>query len=258
MKERIVDLLEHTDIELTPLEIAKKLDLNHSSVRVYLPQLVAAGRIVTPYHGAYSSKTTHGMGAGALRVHNIVATGDVEVSEHWEVTEQVGSVKVRVVFGEKRDKVSIFISCDAGMDKNSCLLALDKGFGIVKSRLGKDLEHICLKTFELNRDFLGVRVDRATCITRKGLYDMVERVYQKQEGVRHEWKISKEMPLAEFEALLQGGVTSYNLMQANFALVQEVKKLTEAQKMTNEQLQSQGRVLNALLDWFYKHNGGKS
>ena len=164
-----------------------------------------------------------------------------------DVTETVGTVKVRVIFGTERDKVSIFISCDAGMDKNSCLLALDKGFGIVRGRLGKDLEQVYLKTFELNRDYLGVRVDRPTCITRVGLYDMVERIYQKEEGVRHEWKINKEMPLAEFEALLQGGVTSYNLMQANFALVQEVKRLTEAQKMTNSQLVEQGRLLEAII-----------
>lgn len=257
LRERIVKLLEASEVVLSPLEIAQKLHANHSSVRVYLPQLVAENRIVTPYKGGYCSKTTHGMGTGALRVHNIVATGDVEISEHWEVTEQVGAVKVRVVFGEKRDKVSIFISCDAGMDRNTCLLALDKGFGIVKLRLGKDLEQVCLKTFELNRDFLGVRVDRPTCITRVGLYDMVERVYQKAEGVRHEWKVSKEMPLAEFEALLQGGVTSYNIMQANYALVQEVKRLTEAQKMTNDLLGQYGRVLEALMKRIYKENEPK-
>lgn len=240
-------LLDASEIELSPLQIAQKLHANHSSVRVYLPQLVAQNRIITPYKGAYCSKITHGVRFGGLRVHNIVAVGDADVDAHFEVVEVVGTVKVRVVFGVERKKVSIFISCDAGMDKNGCLLALDKGFGIVRARLGKDLEQVYLKTFELNRDYLGVRVDRPTCITRVGLYDMVERTYQKEEGVRHEWKINKEMPLEEFEALLQGGVTSYNIMQANFALVQEMKKIAEAQKMQNSQLLEQNRLLEAII-----------
>lgn len=256
LRERIVKAVEASEIELTPLQIAEKVHANHSTVRVYLPQLVAQNRIVTPYKGAYCSKITHMVMSQNLKVHNIVVVGEVGVDSHFDVTEVVGSVKVRVVFGVQRQKVSIFISCDAGMDKNSCLLAMDKGFGIVRAKLGRDLENIQLKTFELNRDYLGVRVDRATCVTRVGLYDMVERVYQKEEGVRHEWKISKSMPLNEFEALLQGGVTGYNITQANFALVQEVKKLTEALKFTNDQLFQQGKVLEGILQWIYK-NGDK-
>ena len=257
LRERIVKLIEASEIELTPLQIAQKLHANRSSVRVYLPQLVVQNRIVTPYKGAYCSQITHGVRFQGIRVHNIVATGFADVDMHFEVIEVVGTVKVRVIFGTERKKVSIFISCDAGMDKNGCLLALHRGFDIVKAKLGKDLEQIELKTFELNRDYLGVRVDRPTCITQKGLFEMVERVYQKEEGVvRHEWKVNKPMSLIEFESLLQGGVTSYNITQANFALVNEVKKLAEALKMTNSQLLQQSKVLEGILNWIYK-NGEK-
>lgn len=252
LRERIVKVVEASEIELTPLQIAQKLHANHSSVRVYLPQLVAQNRLITPYKGAYCSKITHGVRFQGVRIHNIVVTAKADVDLHWEVTEVVGSVKVRVVFGTERQKVTIFISCDAGMDRNSCLLAMDKGFHIAKDKLGKDLEQIELKTFELNRDYLGVRVDRATCITKKGLYDLVERVYQKEFGVRHEVKVNTPMPLKDFEDLLQGGVTNYNLTQANFALVQEVRKLAEAQKMANSQLQSQGKLLEAICQRLYK------
>jgi hypothetical protein len=256
LRERIVKLIETSEIELTPLQVAQKLHVNHSSVRVYLPQLVAQNRLVTPYKGAYCSQITYGVRFQGLKVHNIVAVGFADFDVHDEVVEVVGSVKVRVVFGIERKKVSIFISCDAGMDKNSCLLALHRGFDIVKCKLGKDLEQIELKTFELNRDYLGVRVDRPTCITRVGLYDMVERVYQKEEGVRHEWKVNKSMSLLEFESLLQGGVSSYNITQANFVLVQEVRKLAEALKYTNAQLLQQSKILESLLNWIYK-NGDK-
>lgn len=262
LKNRILTVIEESEIELTPLQVAQKLHANHSSVRVYLPQLVAEGKIVTPYKGAYCSQITHGVRFQGVRVHNIVVVGLADVDSHFEVVESVGSVKVRVVFGVERGKVSIFISCDLGMDRDSCLLALDKAFGVVRNRLGRDLDMIELKTFELNRDYLGVRVDRATCVTRVGLYGVVERVYQREQGVRHEWKISQNMPLADFEALLQGGVSGYNVMQANFMMVQEMKKLGDALKMTNSQLLEQGRVLASILSWIYKNNdvvnGGKN
>jgi hypothetical protein len=257
LREAIVKVVQESEIELTPLQIAQKLQANHSSVRVYLPQLVAQNRLVTPYPGAYCSQITHGVRFQGLKVHNIVAVGWADVDVHWEVTEVVGTVKVRVVFGTERKKVSVFVSCDAGMDKNGCLLALHRGFDIVKAKLGKDLEQIELKTFELNRDYLGVRVDTPICITQKGLFDIVERVYQKEEGVRHEWKVSKNMSLLEFESLLQGGVTAYNVTQSSFALITEVRKLAEALKSTNEHLVSQSKILEAVVNWIYK-NGENS
>lgn len=249
LRSRIIELIESSEIELSPIQIAQKLNANHSSVRVYLPQLVAQNKILTPYPGYYCSKSRHMVLGQGLRVHNIVVVADAVVGVHFDVTEVVGDVKVRVVGGVVRQKVSVFISCDLGMDRNSCFLAMDKGFGIARRELGVDLVNIRLETFEINRDFLGVRVDRSTCVTRTGLYDMVERIYSKTDGLRHEWKVSKEMPLAEFEALLKGGVTSYNVMQANFALVQEIKKLTEAQKMTNNQLLQQSRILEGIFKW---------
>lgn len=256
LRERIVKVVEASEIELTPLQIAEKVHANHSTVRVYLPQLVAQNRLITPYKGAYCSKITYGVRFQGVLVHNVVAVGRADVDCHFEVVEVVGSVKVRVLFGVERQKVSIFISCDAGMDRNSCLLALDKGFGIVRDKLGVDLDDIELKTFELNRDYLGVRVDRSTCVTRVGLYDMVERVYQKEQGVRHEFKVTQNMALKDFEALLQGGVSTANITQSNFAMLQEVRKLTEALKFTNSQLVAQSKAIEGILQWIYK-NGNK-
>lgn len=253
LRSRIIELIESSEIELSPIQIAQKLNANHSSVRVYLPQLVAQNKILTPYPGYYCSKSTHGVRFGGLRVHNIVAVADVCVGVHFEDVVVVGDVKVRVVGGVERQRVSVFVSCDAGMDRNSCLLALDKGFGLAKLRLGFEVEDIVLKTFELNRDYLGVRVDRATCLTRRGLYDVVERVYSKGEGVvRHEHKISRDMGVKEFESLLMGGVSGYNVTQANFALIQEVKKLTDAVKMNNSLLVGQSKILEGVVNFIYK------
>jgi len=162
-----------------------------------------------------------------------------------------------VLFGLERKKVSIFVSCDGGMDRNAVLLALHRGFDIVRLRLGVELEDIVLKTFELNRDFVGVRLDRSQCITRKGLFDMVERIYQREDCVRHEFKVSRDVSLTEFESLLQGGVSSYNVTQSSFALIQEVRKLAEAIKSTNQYLSDQSKILEGVVNWIYRENGDK-
>lgn len=260
LRDRIVNAIDESEIELTPLQVAQRIHANHSSVRVYLPQLVKEGRIVTPYHGAYCNKITHGMIFSPIKVHNLVVTASAVVDKSEEIIERVGTVKVRVVFGFQRDKISMFISCDAGMDRNACLLAIQRCFDIARVRLGKDLEQVTIKTFEANRDYLGVRLDRAQCLTRQGLLDTIERIYQKEDVVRHEFKVTKDMTLTEFEALLKGGVTAYNVTQSSFALIQEVRKLAEALKGTNDQLLHQGKVLDAILGWIYKNNdnGGKN
>lgn len=257
LKEKIFGLINESEIELAPVEIAKKIGANHSSVRVYIRQLTKEGKILSPYHGVYCNKITYGMIFNPVRVHNLVVTASVDVDESGEVVEVVGTVKVRVLFGFQRKKVSIFVSCDAGMDKNACLLALHRGFDIVKAKLGKDIDDVTVRTFEANRDYAGVRLDREQCLTKKGLFDVIERIYQKEDVVRHEFKVAKEMSLTEFEALLQGGVSSYNITQANYALIQEVRKLADALKMTNSQLLEQSRVLEGVVKWIYRQNGEK-
>ena len=50
----------------------------------------------------------------------------------------------------------------------------------------------------------------------------------------------------EFEALLQGGVPTFNVVQSNFAVMKQVEALTEALKFTNNRLLEQGRLLEAM------------
>jgi hypothetical protein len=56
------------------------------------------------------------------------------------------------------------------------------------------------------------------------------------------------MTIDEFQVLMQGGVTGYNLQQAVFALAQEVRAQKEAQKFTNEKLGQVANLLEALLN----------
>jgi len=251
----ILALIEKSEIELTPKEIATKLGYNHSTVRKYLRDLAETNKIVQPYSGSYCSRITHGMLFVPLRTHNLI----LSVVAPWldfsdDVVEFVGDVKVRVQFGGVRRRLTGRISCDAGMDKNAVLFAIDRAFDIMEKRTGKSVENVVVKTFEINRDFEKIRLDGGGkyCFTKKSLFGAIERIYQKGDVVRSEHKISREMGLEEFEVLLRGGVTGYNVQQAVFALVQENRKLTEAQKFQNEQLACMSNHLEQLTKLVFK------
>jgi len=188
-----------------------------------------------------------------LRVHNVILSVDapwLDFSD--DLTEWVGDVKVRVQFGLERRRLTGRISCDKGMDRNAVLFALQRCYDIMQKRTGRPVENVTVKTFEMNRDYQGVRIDSkeyAQCYTVKGLYDMLERIYQKEDTVvRTEQKITKSLSISEFEALMRGGVTGFNLQQAVFALTQQVRELTEAQKFTNEKMVQILRIQEALLN----------
>lgn len=192
-----------------------------------------------------------------LKIHNIGlrfnVVGDLD---SWVFDEVVGDVKIHVCFGSQRRKVSGYIADDFGMSKDACLFAIHRWLDIVEDRLGYVIpEPFELTSFEQNRDFGGVKLEGGfKCITKNGLDGMIERVYQKEEGlVRAEHKITKSMSLTEFEALLQGGVSGYNQTQAQFALMQQVGHLTEALKFTNSRLLEMEKQNQAMMKWIMEN-----
>mgnify|MGYP001109017836 CR=1 FL=1 len=184
-----------------------------------------------------------------LRTHNVVLGFEAPwLGFSDDVTEWVGDVKVRVQFGLQRHRITGRISCESGMDKNSVFFALDRFFDVVRGRTGREVEEVVVKTFEVNRDVLGVRLDGFKCYTWKGLFGAIERIYQKGDAVRYEHKIDKPMTIDEFTALVRGGVPEYNVQQGLFMLVQEIRRLTDAQKFTNEQVLQLFKVQRAILE----------
>jgi len=251
-KKRILKTILDSEIELAPWEIARRTGINHSTVRDHVRSLLKEGKVIQPYKGTYCSKITHGMIFVPLRVHNVIVTTEapwLDFSD--DVVEFTGDVKVRIQFGLQRHKITGRISCDAGMDKNAISFALSRFYDLVNERSGRVLDEVTVKTFEINRDIQGVRLDGVKCYTKKGLFGMIERIYQKEEDVvRYENKITKAMTVDEFNALLMGGVGTYNMQQGVFALSQKIEKLTDAIKFSNEQTRTQIRLMKALLDKF--------
>jgi hypothetical protein len=237
VEERVLKLIDESEIELAPYEIARKVHGKRSTVRVILRKLLDRGLILQPYPGTYCNKITYGMRFVPLCVHNISLRFFAGGVSHWENDEVVGGVKIHVCFGQERRKVSGCISCDAGMSHDACLLALNRWFDIVEGMLGRPVVDLELLTFECNKDYYGVRIDGVQCVTKKDLFGMVERIYQKEENlVRREWKVSQPMSVNAFEAAIKKGVAEHDRVQASFEVKEEVKRLSEAVKFANGKL----------------------
>ena len=249
VEERILKAIDESELELAPHEIARKIHAKRSSVRVILRKLLDRGFVLQPYPGTYCNKITYGMRFVPLCVHNVSLRSFVcQDVKHWEVDEVVGGVKIHVCFGSERRKVSGYIACDVGgMSHDACLLALHRWFDLAEKRLGWELNDLEILTFEANKDYYGVRVDGVQCVTKKDLYGMVERLYQKEENlVRREWKVSESMSVSKFESTLHEGIAGHDRAQASFELKEEVKRITEATKFTNSRLHSLEKLNEAM------------
>jgi DNA-binding Lrp family transcriptional regulator len=238
VEERVLKVIDESELEMAPHEIAQKLHAKGSTVRVILRKLLERGLILQPYPGTYCNKITYGVRFVPLCVHNVALRSFVcQDLKHDEVTEFVGGVKLHVCFGSERRKISGFIACDGGMSHDACLFAVHRWFDLAEGRLGFALSDLELTSFEVNKDYYGVRAEGVQVITRQGLFDMIERIYQKEENlVRREWKVSKPTSLTAFEVAIQKGVREHDKVQAQFELKQQMVRMAEAQKFANERL----------------------
>jgi len=165
------------------------------------------------------------------------------------VVEEVEDVRIRLQFGLQRRRVTVWLSCDGGMDRRTLLFALNRAYDLFEAKTGRRVERVVVKTFEVNRDFHGVRLDGGLkCFTRKGFFEFIDRVYQKDVStVRSEVKVCREVGVEEFLSLLHGGVPSFEVTQGVFVLSRKVEKLAEAIKFQNELLVQVVRINEALM-----------
>lgn len=258
ISKKVFRLVEESQEPLSPKEVTEKLHIKSSTARGTLRRLFIQGKIVQDYDGKYCSKITHGVmrqhqgGLPSWKVHNLVVTSGAVWLSHKldDVVEETGDVKIHVQFGLQRRKITGRFSCDKSMEKDTALFALNRWLDIVKQKTGHDLQSFEVRTCEISRDFEKIRLDGDfKCLTRKSLFGVIERIYQKEEDVvRHEFKTSKSINLIEFESLLKGGASNYNLTQGLFMVVQEVKKLVEAVKFSNEWTVKDARFSKAVLE----------
>ena len=240
----LAKIVNDSDIPISPYtihqQINTKVSMKKSTVRGYLRRLLEQSQILQPFRGYYCNKLTHTLGKVPLRAHNLLFTIEKQkwIQKSEKIKETVGAAVLMVSFGLKRKKVTCQICCDKGLSIDACLFGVKRLLELVESRSGSPVDQLTLRTFEVNRDFQGTRIDGAKCYTRIGLFGVIERIYQKDEStVRVEQKVSDvEMKADEFAALIHGGVQSYNLTQGLFLMVKKFDDVVDVLKFTNRKL----------------------
>lgn len=244
---KILDVINQSERELTPREIADITEINHSTVKNYVRKLLGKGKIIQSRYGFYSKLPTHGMGKADKKVHNFLVVAEnlpwLDFSD--DVKEEWGSVTIRVQFGLKRKKITGWISCDPGMVKDTFIFALKRVDDIVKLRTGHELAHIEVKTLEVGRDLKKFRIDPAkSCFTWKGLFGVVERIYQKEDTVRVERKFTKKMNIDEAISLFD--LPRDNIQQGLYIVSKKVDALVDAQRYQNSKITEGSKRLDGL------------
>jgi hypothetical protein len=267
VEARVFHIIDASEIELRPVEIARKIHAPRkptrgqcTTVRNAVRKLLAKDLVLQPYPGAYCNKITYGVRFVPLCVHNISLRSFVcQDVKSWEKDEYVGGVKIHVCFGSERRKISGYIACDVGgMSHDACLLALHRWFDVVQDHLGWQLNDLEILTFECNKDYHGVRIDGVQCVTKTDLFGMVERVYQKEENlVRKERKVTRSMSVTKFEEAISKAFKDSEGAQHNFELHAELKRNSEALKFTNSRLLQVERLQEAIYNVLSKSPAGK-
>jgi len=265
----ILKTIEDSGEPLTPMQVYKqimnKTNIKYPTVKSYLRRLYQRELILQPYPSYYCSRVLYGMIRGAVFVHNVRFCVDAPFLRRFakicDVEEFTGGVRLFLQFGKQRRNLTGWISNDVpGMAKDTLLFALNRVLDLMEDRTGHVVDvGITLTSFETNKDYPGKRLDgKITCLTKKQLFEVIERVYQKDDDtVRCERKISCDLKVEEAVALLKGEIPDNNVAQGLYVLKQRVEGLTTSQKFNNREVVELRSDIKKLVDALNGKNGEK-
>jgi len=191
-----------------------------------------------------------------VRVHGLVLVVDApflcERPKIEDVKETVGGVRFEVRFGRRNGKISCWIGCDPpGLDYQSCVFAIKHFQRIVWDQVGFRVTEFETVNCDFNEDYIGVQLDGVKSVTVRDFLGNLERIYNKGPNVvRSEVRFPAEkMTIESMLTLLKGGITPYNILQTQFALLKKIENLYEAIKFGNE---VNYRILTFLKDMMEK------
>lgn len=259
----ILEFLHSQETPISAQEIAEKTGLNRNTVRSFVRRLLAHDLISQPYYGYYIAKQKL---SDKITQHSDPHMGIVKVT--CEPLPRVHNLRLRVdgvkksmlnVRGsfERRlgDVKIVFINC--GGSVTTVTVAYNKGldmegWGFVRDfillELGVARERVTVVTAHLGNDFQGFRIDGAQAWTLTAFDGMLERFYNKGDGVRHEIQLTRPTTLAEMESMLKGNSAAYNVTAAQLDIQTRMEGLTEAVKGGNQMSAEQTSKLSGVLE----------
>lgn len=239
----ILKAVKTNDFPITPKEIASMTGINHNTVRQYCRKLEKQALVTRTFRGHYTTPENVAtfassiVGGGVPRVHGLrLRFSGVGVGGSKWVRKLNGVVKITFMV-HKNGSATVFIDCigDSSLDAVGFRIVL----ALIQEELSvTDTELAASKvaSYELNTDFQGLRLDGVKAITLKAFGDAFWRVYNKRGFLRSEVKATKPLDVANVLALMNAGVSQYNVLQLLFLNFQEMKRYVEAAKFQNRHL----------------------
>lgn len=231
ISRKILHFLELMDRSLGPLEIAQNLKLNPNTVRARLSELRRRGDVHRPIPGQYTIDPTYGVGFKTPpRVQNLRVTArGAAVDRSETVVRDLDDLRIRITFGKKRGIISYTVKAPRGLDPYGLRLAheLVTMEAFLRGFEGLDWRAV---NFEFLWDDQSVRLEGVTAVTFNDLMGTLEKYYNKDQGLRRELRGAQGVRVQDLEALIQGGITSYQNLQGLSVLRTEVQRLTESVK----------------------------
>ncbi|MCK4477996.1 hypothetical protein KAU88_05670 [Candidatus Bathyarchaeota archaeon] len=240
-EKQVVKIVDSCSYPITPTEVSALTKFKHATVRFYLRKLEKGGFVRRKYRGHYvsvknvptkSSSVVGAFGAVAPMLHSIrLRFVDVGLwPRSW--VRVFGSV-VKVTFTVYKNRSAlVFVDCigDVSLDYPAFRLVMDC---IQKEVRSPNWASCRVTNFEFNYDFHGIKLDGVQGVTLKAFDGSFHRIYNKRFGLRDEVKVVGSKSVADVLALMQGGVSTYNIVQLLFANFQETKKYVEATQFQN-------------------------
>jgi len=234
----ILKQVEDSLYSITPSEISSNTGINANTVRKYLRDLENKGFVHRKFHGHYVSArnlvisdTCMVSDVSGVRVHGlrfrVLGVGVGEGS--W--VRDFGVLRLRfVVHGN--GNAEVFVGC--GRDVSLNYVAFRLVVGVVCRELRCDWDQVLVTSCEFNRDFLGVKLDGVKSVTLKAFDGSFRRVYNHGGFLRDEVKTVGSKKIEDVLALMQGGVTQYNIQQLLYMNFQKLSEYVEAGKFRNQ------------------------
>ena len=245
VKKKVIELMSSSpDIEYSAKQIAVLIGERSSSVRSCLWRLLRENYVVRTHRGFYRwsnvARPRDGVGKPP-RVHNLILSlkppNNVKNPERKEYRSKIDgdNVEIRLCYGEKRRKITVWISCDEGLDDRKLDETLDRIWSIISDfyHFKPSEDKVMVVSYELNKNYTACRLNGVKCVTLKDFRGWINRIYQKgQDVVRCEVK-GKNIRLDQLSKFLREELTPYNVSQDLFTLTDRVEKLTKAIKFQN-------------------------
>ena len=250
--KRILVCVKNHPEGVYPKTVSRETNINHSTVKVYLSLLLKMGDVQKMKTGLYSAtKETDGV-QKLPKMQNVILTYVFEKEigiEHEERGYDFGLANCNLMIGMSNRKATFVIGAEPPISIET-VIVLANFFSLeLEKRIGHRPSNrlILIKSAEFNRDYYGVKVDGANCITLEGLIGL-EKLYQKKGRLRNELRVNFPLTLDSLLLYLNHGVKGMDFVCMCKGIMNKIEDLEESVIARNSAFYEIPKLLKILIE----------